>query len=432
MARRIVFFVLAALSFLVGLILLIPGILIAALFGPDGTASASPVSLQTPTAALVTPSTQVSTGGLQAGSVRFDITAQSDTPIFIGVAPTADLDRYLGSVPVDELTNVRISNGFSYDVTRRGSGPPAALPAPTSQAFWVAQANGTGTQSIRWNGGSGSYEIVLMNADGSPGVSSQVGAGLHLAFMWPLALAMIVVGAVLLLLAVLFLVLGLRVRTTPAGYPGAYPAGYPPPGYPPPGYPPPGYAPAGYPAPGYAPAGYPAAGYPPPDPRAPGSPPPGYPAAGYPPPGYSAPGAPTPDPRAPGSPAPGGTPAGQPAPGAAPPADTPTGQPAPGAAPPADTPTGQPAPGAAPPADTPTGQPAPGAAPPADTPTGQPAPGAAPPADTPTGQPAPGAAPPADTPTGQPAPDADPAAHAPADDPAGDGGLDRPARPPAE
>ncbi|MGZ4649592.1 MAG: hypothetical protein ACXV3A_03505, partial [Kineosporiaceae bacterium] len=233
-----------------------------------------------------------------------------------------DLDRYLGSVPVDELTNVRISNGFSYDVTRRGSGPPAALPVPTSQAFWVAQASGTGTQSIQWNGSSGSYEIVLMNADGSPGVSSQVGAGLHLAFMWPLALGLIVAGAVLLLLAVLFLVLGLRVRTTPAGYPGAYPAGYPPPGYPPPGY-----APTGYPA------------------------------AGYPPPGYSAPGAPTPEPRAPGYPPPGGTPAGQPAPGAAPPADTPAGQ---------------------------------------------------------------------------PAPDADPAAHAPADDPAGDGGLDRPARPPAE
>ena len=256
MARRIVFFVLAALSFLVGLILLIPGIVIAALFGPDGTASASPVSLQTPTAALVTPSTQVSTGGLQAGSVRFDITAQSDTPIFIGVAPTADLDRYLGSVPVDELTNVRISNGFSYDVTRRGSGPPAALPAPTSQAFWVAKASGTGTQSIRWNGSSGSYEIVLMNADGSPGVSSQVGAGLHLAFMWPLALGMIVAGSVLLLLAVLFLVLGLRVRTPPAGYPGAYPAGYPGPGYPAPGYAPPGYAPPGYAPPGYAPPGY--------------------------------------------------------------------------------------------------------------------------------------------------------------------------------
>jgi hypothetical protein len=262
MARRVVLFILAAVAFLVGLALLLPGIVIAALFGSDGTVSASPHLLRTPTAALVTPSTELSTGGLQAGSVRIELTTEPGLkPVFLGVAPTADLNRYLGSVPVDELSDVSVSNGFSYQVTRRGSGAPAALPPPTSQTFWVAKATGTGSQAISWNSSDGSYSVVLMNADGSTGVSQQVGAGLHLSFMWPLALTMIVIGAVLLALSVLFVILGVLSRPAPTGpgaYRGGYPGGYPPGAYPPNAYPPNAYPPNAYPPNAHPPAPRPA------------------------------------------------------------------------------------------------------------------------------------------------------------------------------
>ena len=52
----------------------------------------------------------------------------------------------------------------------RGSGSTAAL-------GWVAQAEGAGTQTLRWTVRGGDWMVVVMNPDGSPGVTVRVDVG---------------------------------------------------------------------------------------------------------------------------------------------------------------------------------------------------------------------------------------------------------------
>ena len=49
--------------------------------------------------------------------------------------------------------------------------------APGAQRFWAASAQGGGTQALTWDVEDGDWSVVVMNADGSPGVDAGVSAG---------------------------------------------------------------------------------------------------------------------------------------------------------------------------------------------------------------------------------------------------------------
>jgi hypothetical protein len=156
---------------------------------------------QTHAYALSTESLDVSAidGTLGAGLVRLRITATSmdaAKPIFIGIAPTADADRYLARVSHDELHNLSFEP-FKIDYRRLGRGAPRAL--PSTRSFWTAHASGTGAQSVSWRVKEGRWTAVVMNADGSRHVSVDAQVAARLSGAWWFVAGFLALGALSLL-----------------------------------------------------------------------------------------------------------------------------------------------------------------------------------------------------------------------------------------
>jgi hypothetical protein len=141
------------------------------------------------------PGWHVPTGAL--GSVRVVATAGSGSPLFIGIALSADVQRYLSGVAYDQLQGFVGSSG-GPDYLPHGGGAPAS---PASQTFWKAHISGSGTQSLTWNPANGHWAVVLMNADGSQTVAADVSVGATAPFLFALALGLLIGGGVALLVA---------------------------------------------------------------------------------------------------------------------------------------------------------------------------------------------------------------------------------------
>jgi hypothetical protein len=106
------------------------------------------------------------------GRVRIRARASRDTPIFVGIARQADVNRYLGAAAHDEVTDVDGSSVVYRHHT--GTRTPAA---PASRGFWEASATGTGRQAVEWDIKSGRWAVVVMNASGRRGVEAAVSVG---------------------------------------------------------------------------------------------------------------------------------------------------------------------------------------------------------------------------------------------------------------
>jgi hypothetical protein len=167
--------------------------------------------------ALATVSTELGSGGFGwlyspslLGEVRIRVapTGQSG-PLFVGIGPSLDVDRYLADVDHTVVTE------FWGEETETVVGDARPSP-PGSQDFWVASASGSGRQTLEWDPEDGSWSVVVMNADGRPGID--VGADLAArapALPW-IALGFLVAGAVFLAGGVLVIVGVLRRRSTSA------------------------------------------------------------------------------------------------------------------------------------------------------------------------------------------------------------------------
>src|SRR5439155_25713398 len=116
----------------------------------------------------------------------------SRKPVFLGIAPTADVKRYLRGVGQAELTE--FYGAPRYDV--RAGGAPAAPPG--AQGFWVAETHGTGQQRLNWDSRAGNWSVAVMNADAARGVSVDADAGVK--FDWGIwvGVGLAVVGLILL------------------------------------------------------------------------------------------------------------------------------------------------------------------------------------------------------------------------------------------
>jgi hypothetical protein len=138
-------------------------------------------------------------------SVRIRATGIGDASpeIFIGIGPEMDVAGYLGDTARDEIRDVDNDGDVRYR-PRPGAGSVAA---PTEQGFWVASATGSGTQELTWDLEEGEWAAVLMNADGSPGILADVTVGIRSGALLGIAIAMIVVGAVLMGVAALIIIL---------------------------------------------------------------------------------------------------------------------------------------------------------------------------------------------------------------------------------
>ena len=167
---------------------------------------------QTSSYALATESLDVGgvTGALEAGLVRLRIGATSTDaakPLFIGIAHTEDVDRYLSRVEHDELRDINF-DPFKIDYRRLGTGAPTAL--PSGQSFWQARATGIGTQTLSWPIKKGRWSAVVMNADKSRNVSVDARLAARLSGAWWFVAAAFALGALSLAGGILLLRSGSR------------------------------------------------------------------------------------------------------------------------------------------------------------------------------------------------------------------------------
>ena len=140
------------------------------------------------------------------GHVRIDPrAADSSKPVFVGVARTRDVDAYLEGVKHDVITDLDV-DPFTIERSRRaGEGRPAV---PAAQTFWAASS--TDGRPLEWKVRSGDWSVVMMNADGSPGVSVDATVGADAPFVRDLAYWLTIPGAGFGLIALILVAVGVR------------------------------------------------------------------------------------------------------------------------------------------------------------------------------------------------------------------------------
>ena len=124
-------------------------------------------------------------------TVRVRASAPDGGRLFIGIARTATLDRYLAESAHAEVSEVD-ALPFSYDTVRHAGTTAPAI--PDTQRFWAASASGAGTQALTWEPEGGRWSVVVMNADGSPPVAADVSVGAKTNAVMPVGIVLLGLG----------------------------------------------------------------------------------------------------------------------------------------------------------------------------------------------------------------------------------------------
>ena len=125
------------------------------------------------------------------GTVRIRIT--STRPVFVGIARESDVQAYLGNVARAQGSQF---DARSTDFLVRPGGAPSTPPAGAH--IWSASSTGAGGTTLTWTPQAGNWRIVLLKADGTPGVRAGVSVGARLPHLLTIAIAVLCVGILLL------------------------------------------------------------------------------------------------------------------------------------------------------------------------------------------------------------------------------------------
>ncbi|WP_248760761.1 DUF4389 domain-containing protein [Pseudarthrobacter sp. SSS035] len=174
-------------------------------------------------------------GDSYPGPLPFDVgsfrigaeSANTGKDIFVGIAPRADVDRYVAGSNYSELRDVEFR---PFSAEYREVQGTTQLPAPADQDFWAASTAGSGQRTLDWKIEAGDWSVVVMNADASAGVSADLQAGFRSELFGPIAAGLLTAGVILLVLGVPLLIFGAQglgrhtpspTAAVPAASPGA-------------------------------------------------------------------------------------------------------------------------------------------------------------------------------------------------------------------
>lgn len=140
-------------------------------------------------------------------TVQLRVTSPDSAPIFVGIGMDSDVDAFLRGVPHARVT--RIGNRLG-DVTYQSVDGDSTPPAPGDQAFWVASAEGSGTQTLTWDLEQGEWTVVIMRSDGLEGVTVDAAAGAKTGLLVPIAVGLLLFGFLVAALSAVLLVVAVR------------------------------------------------------------------------------------------------------------------------------------------------------------------------------------------------------------------------------
>jgi len=170
----------------------------------DGYLSTGTDRFHTKTYAIATDNLDVDTDGASDlvshdlfGTVRVRVHSRDGKPVFVGIARSADVRRYLSGSAHTTVTDVDTSP-FHVSYRTAGGGRPIT---PARQDIWDAKTSGDGTRTLTWDVKDGNWSVVVMNADGSANVDTGVSAAAELPWLTPAGWTAIGGGVLLLALA---------------------------------------------------------------------------------------------------------------------------------------------------------------------------------------------------------------------------------------
>jgi hypothetical protein len=135
------------------------------------------------------------------GTIRVRVTGSGEAGTFVGIAPTDQAARYLAGVPHTVLRDLPGRHVTTVD----GTAVPRIKPAAAE--IWVAESIGPGTRVLTWTPTAGDWTVVIMNADGSRGVTARGDVGATVPALGGIAVGLLAGGAVLLAGGTLLVVL---------------------------------------------------------------------------------------------------------------------------------------------------------------------------------------------------------------------------------
>jgi hypothetical protein len=94
------------------------------------------------------------------------VTGAAGQPVFIGIAPADQVSSYLAGVR--HATLIEIDDRATQYTDHPGAAPTRK---PAEETFWTTSAAGSGTQHLELPQRTGTWMVVVMNGDASPGVS---------------------------------------------------------------------------------------------------------------------------------------------------------------------------------------------------------------------------------------------------------------------
>jgi hypothetical protein len=132
------------------------------------------------------------------GKIRVKVDSRTSAPVFVGIAPTREVTRYLGGTSHTLVTDVSFDPFDADYATQPGEDRPAA---PASQDIWSASTHGSGQQTLTWDVEDGDYSVVVMNDDASRGVDARISAGAEVPFLSGIGWGLTIGGLLMLALA---------------------------------------------------------------------------------------------------------------------------------------------------------------------------------------------------------------------------------------